>query len=163
MNKVSPLHGVFEVLGPRTYNFNNELKKGKIGENTFLNTYNLWKCNTDINVKAVDFIHTETNETLELKTDFTLFNNIFFEEDSDILKGNKGGVVRAKNEGATYYVVYYIKKNEFFWYLVDELYDRYEKIKHNYPLKYIKNTSYTGSGYAIPINCFEDIEIEAIN
>jgi hypothetical protein len=147
----------------KVYDFNTELKKGKVGENTFLNTYNMWRSNTGNNVKDVDFIHTKYNETLELKTDFTLYNNVFFEEDSDILKGNKGGVVRAKNEGATYYVVYYIKKNEFHWFLVDELYERYNEIKKNYPLKFIKNTTYTGSGYAIPLNKLEDLEIEPIN
>ena len=145
------------------YNFNTELKKGKKGENDFLNTYDCWKSNTDNNVKAVDFIHKQTGDTLELKTDYTLYNNIFIEEDSDINIGNKGGIIRAKNEGARFYVIYFIKKNEWRWYLVDELFDRYNNIKHKYPLKYIKNTTYTGSGYAILINDLLDIEIEPFN
>ena len=30
-------------------------------------------------------------------------------------------------------------------------------------IKFIKNTTYTGSGYAIPLNKLEDLEIEPIN
>ncbi len=145
------------------FTFKNELKKGKFGEGVFLKSFDKWVCNTLDNVKNVDFIHSETKETLELKTDFTNYTNIFLEEDNDVVTGTKGGVVQAYRQGSKFYVIYFIKRNEWHWFLTEELFNRYEQIKNNYPLKTITNISHTGTGYAIPISSLEDLEIEPYN
>lgn len=130
--------------------FNEDLKRGHKGEELFEKYFPL-------NVKRLDgrqndFI-TDAGTLIEIKTDFTDYNNIFFERWSNTNKGSNGGPWQALDKGNEYFIYVYARNKKYYVFNTKELveflnnYINQNKLK----LKSVDNGLYITQGYAIPI------------
>ncbi len=86
-------------------NFQKDLKRGKVGEDTFHKLLpHLEKLG-----RTADFICPYTDATYEIKTDFTSTDNFFIERWSDVEKKKEGGPWRSKKEGTLYFIYLFPK------------------------------------------------------
>lgn len=128
--------------------FKKDLKKGQASEHDFLMKYQKHLTHTD--GRRGDFEINKTGEVLELKTDYydpEATPNFFIELYS--YKEEPGGPFQSKLHGAKYYAYWYPNGDQLFLFNVDQLVKRMKKIMPNLDKKFIKNKSYTTTGYLV--------------
>lgn len=154
-----------------TFTFETQLKLGNEGEEIFYKKYGEYlKKNNTQNVMAPDFIHKKTGALAEIKFDNSpraprdskgYQKNLFVEMFSNTKEMTLGGPFRAVQEGVDYYV--YMFKEPFRIFIFDavKFKDKAARIinEKNYKSIPVKNKTWWTSGYALPINLFEECKI----
>ena len=154
-----------------TFSFETQLKLGNEGEQLFYDKYkDYFEKNNSQNVMAPDFIHRKTGALAEIKFDNSthaardlngLQKNLFVEMFSNTREMTLGGPFRAVEEGVDYYV--YMFKEPFRIFIFDAVKFKNKAARiineQNYGEKFVKNKTWYTSGYALPINLFEECRI----
>ena len=154
-----------------TFSFETQLKLGNEGEQLFYNKYkDYFEKNNSQNVMAPDFINKKTGALAEIKFDNStraardsnnLQKNFFVEMFSNSREMTLGGPFRAVEEGVDYYV--YMFKEPFRIFIFDavKFKNKAARIinKNDFRELFIKNKTWYTSGYALPINLFEECRI----
>jgi hypothetical protein len=146
----------------KKFGFNEQLKVGDLGEAHFKERYK-FQSPIKSNEYEVDFT-LKNGKTIELKTDSYPMDktpNFFMETIGDTSNGKLGGVFRAKQDKIDLFVYYFLTNRTFFWFKVNELYDRVEKLisTNEYEPKSIPNRGWETEGFALPRSEFSDIII----
>lgn len=154
-----------------TFSFETQLKLGNEGEQIFFDKYkDYFEKNNSQNVMAPDFINKKTGALAEIKFDNStraardsnkLQKNFFVEMFSNSREMTLGGPFRAVEEGVDYYV--YMFKEPFRIFIFDAVKFKNKAARiineENYKPKPVKNKTWYTSGYALPINLFEECRI----
>lgn len=135
------------------YNFKKDLKRGDAGEAEFGKIFPV-SLIKNTNKYGVDFIIPSLEKTLELKTEYYVSDNFFFERYGDIDKKTPGGPWRALIEHADYYCHYFPKMNSYYVFDTQELVFELDRlVEGRNLLKHVNqgnNGAYVSGGYLIP-------------
>ncbi len=138
-----------------TFDFNEELKKGKQGEKEFYEKYKP-QCPSLIHlcergdVTSVDFIL--NGKGVEVKSDkYPLTTeNYFIERYSNIDVQSPGGPWQAKKKGADYFVYHYLNTKYYAWFsLTDSYFEVLEDVISKLDPVRIPNKTWTTVGYKV--------------
>lgn len=147
------------------YLFNEQLKKGQLGEACVEAMFPwMWE---RIKGRKGDLKYIngkEKGKILELKTDLKVNSPNFFVEEYSILKEEKpGGPEQAKIKGAEHYAFFNPHKRLLFIFETNKFIKQINKIKDTFPLKNVWNPTYKTSGRAIPISIIEPMAYEKLD
>lgn len=148
------------------FRFAPQLRVGAAGEEWFLRTFPEYDRNNAVDKVSVDMKHRETGALLELKTDTHEPRNLFVERYSNAETRKDGGVVRALNEGALFYAVYYVTRDEFHAYSTVALFRLLDKLVYSSAARHpqirehgIVNCNYTSIGHTVPLSLVRSAEV----
>ena len=129
-------------------NFQNDLKRGAIGETIFHQMMpHLEKLG-----RTADFRCPYTGNTFEIKCDFTTHENFFFETMSDVEKGKIGGPWRSLSEKTTFFVYLFAKTGQGYIISTRQLVNAIEKLQKNEKLRVVdvRNRAWITRGVLVP-------------
>lgn len=134
------------------HNFNDSLKKGKLGERWLFENWPHPGLEV-LDGRKSDFIDIRTGKKLELKTDsYNMYNtpNFFIEMWSDVDKLKPGGPNQALLHGSDIWVYLFINNNTYFIFDTQKLVDYIKENSHKYTVVTVNNRSWTTTGYKVP-------------
>lgn len=142
------------------FKFKDSLKNGTNGEDIFATKYK--KKLERLDGRKADFKDIDTNELIELKTDFYPLStgNFFIERYSDKDKKTAGGPWQSDSNGVNRYIYFYVKENVCFDFEVKALVKAMEKIIPSLTPTYIRNIRWVTQGYKVPRKMLENIYSE---
>jgi hypothetical protein len=146
----------------KVFDFQKQKKVGDSGESEFVSFYKKEKPIKSKDRK-IDFI-IKSGRTIELKTDtypMKKTENFFMELHSDSRKETLGGPWRALRDGVDFFVYYYQNDTIFFWFETKKLCNALDRIikKESPVLKRVRNRGWDASGYIIPRDLLQGIEL----
>lgn len=164
MTRKMRVNGKHEGSVEGMFIFEKSIKEGEKGEQKFLLQMGSRIEKAD-GIKF-DFIHKETNKSIELKSDY--YNtektpNFFMERYSSSYKQNAGGPWRALNDKVSIFVYYFPENNTaFFFNDIPKLVERLDTIINNSSLTpmNIPNNGYVTQGYRIRRDLLKDLYIK---
>ena len=148
-----------EKIRNRIHSFKGSARKGKAGENQFLDAFKDLEPMPQ-GIKGPDFKIKDEDILVELKTDYYSMEtgNFFMEVYSDMEKKSPGGPKQALKKGSNVFCYYYIQSGDVFVFTdLKELCKRITKVKKKGRECKIKNKNYTTLGYAINREEFKDL------
>lgn len=145
----------------RKFSFQQELSKGKKGEQWLLHHYH----SPLLPYAAYDFDFLRADgKAVELKTDwYSLSGTEFFfmERWSDIERKKPGGPWQSAGKGADLFIYLFIRDGVYFEFEdVRELRDRLNSLTRSLELIRIRNRGYEGGGYKVPIAKLADLFVD---
>lgn len=132
----------------KCFNFKDQNKKGKTGENLFMKYYH-----KELPRHSVIFDYDLTirkDERVELKTDFTESKNFFIERYGNTEKLKEGGPWQIKDK-ADYFVYFFIKSKIFYWFNPVQLCNFLDKNIDKFQQRKVFNPGYFSTGLLVPI------------
>lgn len=139
------------------HDFKTSLAKGKQGEALLLTVMPQLE---PLDGKRSDFIHKDTNELYELKSDqYDMRNteNFFIELYSDLDRKKVGGPAQALEHHSKYWIYMFVKNRVLFIFETELLVRRIEKIKSAYISINIQNATWTTTGIKVLRKDLEDL------